>query len=125
MNPISMIGAFIVTLSLLSYGIGSISVQRFKMVSPSVLWFLTTGVILDITAIIFMTIGTQQSSISLHAILGFSALLGMLVEVILIWRIYIKRKLYTRIGKKLLAYSRVAISWWIIAYITGNLLVIV
>jgi len=126
MNPISMIGAFIVTLALLSYGIGSISVQRFKMVSPGVLWFLTAGVILNITAIICMIIGLDNSStFNLHVYLGLSALLAMFVEVILIWRIYLKKKLYADINEKLHAYSRVAISWWIIAYLTGSLFVIV
>jgi hypothetical protein len=125
MNPISMIGAFIVTLSLLSYGIGSISILRFKVVSPMVLLFLSMGVIFDIIAITFMTIGSGEASFSLHTFLGFSALLVMLVEVILIWRIYLKEKLYAEIGVKILAYSRLAISWWIIAYITGSLLVIV
>ena len=125
MNPITITGAFIVTLSLLSYGIGSISVLRFKMVSPNVLWFLTAGLILDIVAIICMSIGADTNSFSFHNFLGFSALLVMMLEVILIWRTYLKKKLYADIDEKLIAYSRIAISWWIIAYITGSLMVIV
>lgn len=120
-----MSGAFIVTLSLLSYGIGSISILRFKMVSPSVLWFLSIGVILDIAAIICMTIGAAPTAFSLHNFLGVSALLLMLVEVILIWRTYLRKKLYAVIDKKLIAYSRLAIGWWIVAYLTGSLLVII
>lgn len=124
MNPISMTGAFIVTLALLSYGIGSISLQRFKMVSPGVLWFLTLGVVLDITATIFMIIGSQNTPFTLHGFLGYSALLGMLIDVIFIWRVYSKDKLNATIGKKLQIYSRIAYGWWVIAYITGSLLVI-
>ena len=125
MNPISLIGAFIITIAFLLYGIGSISIQRFKMVSPGVLWFLNLGVILDITATVLMISGSQNGPFTLHGIVGYSALLAMLIEVILIWRIYIKKELYAEIDSKLRAYSKIAISWWIIAYITGNLLVIV
>jgi len=125
MNPISLIGAFVMTLALLSFGIGSISIQRFKMVSPSVLWFLSAGLILNVITAILMTTGAGNNLLSIHGILGYSSLLFMLIEAILIWRLYFIKKLYAEIGAKLRAYSRVAISWWIIAYITGTLLVIV
>ncbi len=125
MNPISLAGAFSMTIALLLYGIGSISVLNFKMVSPGVLWFLTTGVFLNITAILLMILGFHGVPFSLHMILGLSAFLGMLVEVVFIWRAYSKYKLHARISKKLCVYTRIAIGWWIIAYITGSLLVIV
>lgn len=124
MNPISMAGAFIVTLALLSYGIGSLSLQRFKTVSSLVLWFLTLGVVLDITATIFMIIGSQNTPFTLHGFLGYSALLAMLIDVIFIWRIYTKERLNATIGRKLQIYSRFAYGWWVVAYITGSLLVI-
>lgn len=125
MNPIILIGAFIVTLALLSYGIGSISIQRFKMVTPGVLWFLTAGVILDLAAIICMIIGTKNNIFTFHFILGSVALLVMLADVILIWRLYVKKKLYADVDEKLHAFSKVAISFWIFAYLAGSLMVIV
>lgn len=125
MNPISLLGAFIATLALLSYGIGSISVLRFKMVSPGVLWFLTLGIILNISATICMTLGSDDSSFNIHVYIGFSAFLVMFVNVILIWLLYLKKKMYAEINEKLHAFSRVAIIFWIIAYLTGSLLVIV
>ena len=112
------------TLALLSYGIGSISIQRFKMVSPSVLWFFSAGIILNVITTVLMTTVTRNNLFSIHGILGYSSLLFMLIEVILIWRLYFIKKLYAEIGAKLRAYSGVAISWWIIAYIKGSLLVI-
>jgi hypothetical protein len=124
MSSISITGAFIITLSLLSYGIGSISLQRFKMVSPGVLWFLTMGVVLDIVATIFMIVGSQNTPFTLHGFLGYSALLIMLIDVILIWRIYLNEEINAFVGKKLLFYSKIAYSWWIVAYLTGSMLVI-
>lgn len=124
MNSITLIGAIIITIAFLLYGIGNISIQRFKMVSPGVLWFLSLGILLDMVATVFLIAGSPNHLFSVRGIVRYSALLVMLVEVILIWQLYITRKTNAAIGEKLRAYSRVAISWWIIAYITGNLMVI-
>ena len=124
MNPISMTGAFVVTLALLSYGIGSISLQRFKIISPGVLIFLTAGIILDISATVLMIIGSQNTPFTFHGFLGYSALLVMLTDVILIWRHYMRTGINDFVGKKLLMFSKLAYGWWVIAYITGSMLVI-
>lgn len=124
MNPISITGAFIITIALLSYGIGSISLQRFKMLSPGVLWFLSIGVILDITATIFMIIGSKNILFTLHGCIGLSALLAMLIDLILIWRVYSKEGFNVFVSKKLQLYSKFAFGWWVIAYIIGSILVI-
>ena len=125
MNSVSMTGAFIVTLALLSYGIGSISLQRFKKISKGVLWFLSLGVVLDITATIFMIVGSQNTPFTLHGFLGYSALLSMLTDLFLILRVYRREGLNCIISKKLHLYSRIAYGWWVIAYITGSLMVII
>lgn len=124
MNPISITGAFIITIALLSYGIGSISLQRFKMVSPGVLLFLTAGVILDIAGTILMIVGSKNTPFTLHGCIGYSALLAMLTDLILIWLVYSKKGLNTFVSKYLYLYSKIAYGWWVIAYITGSLLVI-
>lgn len=124
MNPISMIGAFIVTFALLSYGVGSVTLQRFKIVSRVVLLFLTLGIILDVAATICMIIGSTNTPFTFHGLLGYSALLVMLIDVVLVWRIYIKNKKDAKVEKSLLLYSKIAYGWWVIAYITGSLMVI-
>ena len=124
MNTVSIAGAFIITLSLLSYGIGSITLQRFKMVSPGVLWFLTLGVTLDIIATAFMIVGSQNTPFTLHGFLGYSALVAMLADTILVWQLYLKEDINDFIGKKLRVFSKFAYLWWVIAYITGSILVI-
>jgi len=124
MNPLSIIGAFIITLALLSYGVGSISVQRFKLVTPSVLIFLTLGVILDFTAIGFMIIGSRKDPFSFHGLLGYSAMLTMVLDTFFIWRFYLKNGFDVEISKNIVTYSKFAYSWWVIAYLTGSLLVI-
>jgi len=124
MNPLAIIGAFIITLALLSYGIGSISVQRFKLVTPAVLVFLTLGIILDFTAVGFMIIGSTKGIFTLHGILGYSAILTMLLDTFFIWRFYLKNGFDVEISKNIVTFSKYAYSWWVIAYLTGSLLVI-
>lgn len=124
MNILSIIGAFIITLALLSYGIGSISVQRFKTVTPGAVLFISFGVVLDIIAVVFMISGSRNTPFSLHGFLGYSAILTMVVDLFFIWRSYRKNGWDSVISKPLITYSKIAYAWWIIAYITGSLLVI-
>jgi hypothetical protein len=124
MNPLSIAGAFIITLALLSYGIGSIAVQRFKIVTPGVLIFLSLGVLLDFVAVTFMIIGSTKGVFTPHGILGYTATLTMVIDLFLIWRFYFENGFDTTIRKSLLTYSKFAYAWWVIVYITGSVLVI-
>ena len=99
MNPISMIGAFVVTMALISYGVGSFSLQRFKKIKKTVLWFLSVGIILDIIATICMIIGSTNSPFTVHGFLGYSALLVMAIDIILVWRLYNGNGLNVKIKK--------------------------
>lgn len=124
MNPLAIVGAFIITLSLLSYGIGCIAVMRFKIITPGVLIFLTLGVLLDIVAVTFMIIGSSKGAFTPHGILGYSAMLTMIINLILIWRSYFRIGFDSIISNSVIVYSKYAYAWWLIAYITGSLLVI-
>ena len=123
MNQLSIIGAVIVTLALISYAIAIISEQRSSIISKKVLFFLTFGVILDITATLFMILGSTNSPFTFHGFIGYSALAAMLIDCILIWRAVNHKGLNSSTPRKLHIYSRYAFVWWIIAYITGSLLV--
>ncbi len=124
MNSLSIIGAFIITLALLSYGIGSIAVQRFKIVTPGVLIFLTLGVLLDFIAVTLMILGSNKGAFTPHGILGYTAMLSMIINLFLIYQWYFKNGFDSIISKSILVYTKIAYGWWLIAYITGSLLVI-
>jgi len=124
MSHYSMIGAGIVIFALLSYSLSIITEQRKRLVTPFVLRFLTIGIVLDVTATIFMIIGSKSSAFTLHGILGYSSLAGMLIDTILIWRFYLGSTPETLVPAKLHMYSRLAYGWWVIAFITGLMLVI-
>jgi hypothetical protein len=124
MNFLAVVGAFIITLSLLSYGIGSIAVVRFKIVTPGILVFLTLGVILDFVAVRMMFMNSENSLFSLHGILGYSAMLSMLINMVLVWRCYFERGLDSVISNPIIVYTKIAYAWWLIVYLTGSILVI-
>jgi hypothetical protein len=123
MKTASIIGSMIVTLALVFYSIGFAKESKAKLISSGVLFFYTMGVSLDITATIFMIIGSSKGLVTIHGMIGYSSLLGMLVDTILLWRYNIRYGAGQLVSKSLHFYSRISFIWWIIAYITGGLLV--
>ena len=119
-----MIGSLIVLFALVFYSIGIFTEQKHKRVIPRVLTFLTLGIIFDITATAFMIAGSSKGLLTLHGIIGYSSLLGMLIENILIWRIRLKNGPGVVVPDGIHSYSRYAYIWWVTAFITGGLLVI-
>jgi hypothetical protein len=122
MNTLSIIGATIVTLALISYSIGIITEQVRKKIIPRVLIFITLGVVLDITATAFMILGSKNSPFTAHGFIGYSALFLMLIELVRIWRAYNKLGMGADVPKGVHLYSRYAYIWWVVAYITGSLI---
>jgi hypothetical protein len=119
----SILGSFVVTIALIFYSTGFSKERRKKLVTGRVLLFYTIGVSLDITATILMIIGSSKGMITPHGLIGYSSLLGMLTDTILLWRHNLKHGPLTEVTRGLHIYSGVAFTWWIVAYITGGLLV--
>jgi len=122
MNTLSITGATIVTLALISYSIGIITEQVKKKIIPRVLIFITLGVVLDVTATVFMILGSTNSPFTIHGFIGYSALFLMLIELVRIWQAYNKLGMGADVPKGVHLYSRYAYIWWVVAYITGSLI---
>lgn len=122
MNPLSVTGAIIVTLALVSYGIGIISEQVRRQIIHRVIIFITLGVALDVTATVCMILGSQNDPFTLHGSIGYSALFIMLIELVWIWRVYRRNGIKADVPRGLHIFSRVAYIWWVVAYITGSLI---
>ena len=125
MKTASMIGSMVVTIALVFYSTGYINEKRKQLVTSQVLFFYTVGVALDISATTFMIIGSSRGVITLHGFIGYSSLLGMLTDTFLLWRHYLREGPEKNVRRPLQLYSRIAYTWWIVAYITGGLLVAV
>ena len=121
LNISILTGTITVTAALLSYSIAVITEQIKKKITKVVLIFLTLGITLDIIATSFMIYGSSNSAFTLHGILGYSALLAMVIDTYLIWKNYLK--FGEKISNSIHRYSLLAYIWWVIAFITGGLLV--
>jgi hypothetical protein len=125
MNKLLMIGSAIVFFALAFYSIGIYAEQKHKKVINRVLTFLTMGIIFDIIATAFMIAGSSKGLFTIHGIIGYSSLLGMLIDNILIWKIWLKKGTGSDVPDAVHLYSRYAYIWWVIAFITGGLLVLI
>jgi hypothetical protein len=123
MKPLAIFAASVVTLAFISYSIAILTEQRKKLVINRVLIFLSMGVVLDISATIMMIIVSENSPFTIHGILGYSSLTLMLIDAVLLWRFRIRKGSGAIVSRGVHLYSRVAYIWWITAYITGTMLV--
>lgn len=123
MNRLVMVGTFVVFLALTFYSIGIFTEQKHRKVLRRVITFLTMGIIADIIATAFMIAGSSKGLFTLHGIIGYSALVAMLIDNIFIWRLQIKSGFGAEVPDAIHKYSLYAYIWWVIAFITGGLLV--
>ncbi len=125
MNATLLWGTRIVILALCAYSVAVFFEQRTHLVIGRVRFFLTLGISLDILATALMISGSSNSPFSLHGFLGYSSLLGMLVDAGLIWRHFLRQGSASPIPQGLHLYTRLAYLWWVAAFITGALLVLI
>jgi uncharacterized repeat protein (TIGR03987 family) len=120
-NTMLFFAVIIVTFAMLFYSIAVIAEQRTSVVSRVILLFLTAGVFCDVTATILMIIGSRNTPVTIHGVLGYTALIAMLSDTVIIWRYWINSKGSFRMLRQFHLYTRIAYIWWITAYIAGAL----
>lgn len=123
MKPILIAGTTIVNLALIAYSIGVFKQRKAKMLNKSVLTFLSLGVIFDITATICMVLGSSKGGLSLHGFIGYSSLLGMLIDIYFSYRKVAQNGIGVELSQKFNRNTTVAYLYWVAAYITGALIV--
>ena len=122
MSPVLIAGTIIVNLALVFYTIGIFAEQRSRRVTSRVVFFLTAGVVFDLVATGCMLMGSSRGPFTAHGLLGFSSLAAMLLETRLAWR-HRRRLGDAEVPTWLHRYSRLAYGWWVVAYVTGAVLV--
>lgn len=123
MKPLAMLAATVVTIALISYSIAIITEQKKRKVINRVLVFLTLGVLLDMSSTALMIAVSENSPFTLHGIMGYSSLTMMIIDAVLLWRFRIRKGKEESVVRPVHLYSRIAYIWWITAYITGSLMV--
>ncbi len=121
MNSGLMQAVVVVTCALIFYSAGVINEQRKGMLDKRILFYLTVGVTLDISATALMIINSSNIPITFHGLLGYSALLVMLIDAVLIWKHWLKNKTGA-VPHRLHMYTRFAYGWWVVAYIAGAII---
>lgn len=124
MNPISVIGAFIMTLAFLAYGIGSVTLERFRIVGNIVLIFMSLGILFEIAAISLMIIGSQTGGNPIHVWTGTISFFLFVVNTAWVWLIYLRKGIDAGVGKPLVNYTKTAFFIWVVAYLAGIVLLI-
>ena len=123
MNCLIIIALIVVTFALVSYSVAVITEQRKSTVTKLTLFFLTAGVALDISSTALMIAGSTNIPLTFHGIIGYTALLGMLIDAILVWRHWIKSG-SSKMPRSLHLYTRTAYIWWVAVYIIGTIIYI-
>lgn len=124
MKTVLIFATVIVNFALIFYSIAIITEQFRHSLSGRILGFVSAGLAFDLTSTVLMIIGSENPPFTLHGILGYSSLTGMLVDAFLLWRLRIRRGRGSAVPAALHLYTRVAYIWWIMAYLTGVLIVI-
>lgn len=123
MNHTLMLGSIVVTVALVVYALGVLTEQFKQIVNRVVILFISVGFLLDLTATVLMILGSRNGPITLHGIIGYSALTAMLIEVVCLWRHWLKNGQRAMQPTRFLhLYTRFAYAWWVIAYIAGGML---
>ncbi len=124
MNIYIRIGSTVVLLALVFYTLGFVNERKIKTAGKTVLLFYTLGLVMDVTATGLMIKGATHL-FSIHGLIGYTSLTGMIVEVISLWRFKIKKGMQQYFPQWLHRLSVYTYSWWIIAFVTGLVLVMV
>lgn len=124
MKTILIFATTIVNLALIFYSIAIITEQVKHKISSRVLTFLSVGLTFDITSTVLMIMGSENPAFTIHGFVGYSSLTGMLIDAILLWRLRLRKGPDCEVPMGLHWYTRLAYIWWILAYITGALIVL-
>ena len=122
MKEVTIVGIIFVQVALILYTIFIILESKRQKTTKSVLIFITLAVLFDIAATTCMMIGTTRTYFTFHGIMGYIGLLLMIIDAVLLWKYKIKQGAEVLISKSLNLFSRIAYTWWVIAFMTGVLI---
>jgi hypothetical protein len=117
-----MTAVLTVTLALTLYTIGTLKQQRTRRSTAAVRGWLSVGVVFDVAATALMIAASKSIAPTLHGVIGYSALALMIADTTLLWR-HARARGEAEVSKGLHLFSRAAYGYWVLAYLTGGLLV--
>ena len=110
------------TLALALYTAANLKERRSHRATAGVLGFFSVALFFDVTATLLMILASRGQGVTMHGVLGYSALAFMLVDVSLLWR-HRRRHGEAPVPKGLHVYSGISYLYWVVAYFAGAALV--
>ncbi|RIJ50755.1 hypothetical protein D1614_02165 [Maribellus luteus] len=124
MDPIILVISFIMTLAFLSFGVGTVTLERFRIIGTLVLVFLSMGFLFNATALLVMILFFPSSLFSTNGLIMFSSFTIMLVDTVWAWGRYLKNGIDSRVSLALVRYTQIAFFVWVINFLWGIVLLI-
>jgi hypothetical protein len=122
MNLYLSLGVAFTTVALGCYSLFYWRNRKLDAVSKGACLVQTTGLEFDIAGTVLMILGSRNIPLTVHGVIGYSALAAMLVKTVLVWR----RALgggangpSARIAAER-KYGTIAYAWWVLAYVAGG-----
>lgn len=122
LNPFLIAGIILVNLALVLYAAGLVLELRRGRINRTLVALFASGVAADISATALMIIGSHRIPITLHGVLGYTALLGMIANLVMIVS-FLRTKDGCVLPRRIRIVSSCCFAWWVIVYIAGALLV--
>jgi len=119
-----IVGVVFIHIALVLYSIFIYKESKYKLATKGVVGFITAAVIFDISATICMMIGTVEKYFTLHGILGYTAVVVMIIDAIFIWKHKIRYGAEVPFSDTLNRNSRLGYILWLFAFGTGEILAI-
>ncbi len=123
MDPLLLVGTRIVIVALNAYSVAGYLLYKKKLAANIVLFFQSKVLYFDIAATALKILGSTNTPFSVHGFLGYSALVGMVIETILLWRFRMQKGKEYPVSLRFHLYSKLALFWWVTAFVVGALLV--
>ena len=125
MSTIIITGVIFIHIALVLYTIFIIKEHKHRRATKGVLGFITAAVIFDITATGCMMIGTVEEYFTLHGILGYTALVVVMVtDAIFIWKHKLNFGSEMPFSKALNRNSKLGYVLWLLAFFTGEMVAV-
>lgn len=124
MDPVILVISLIMTLAFLAFGVGSVTLERFKIIGTLVLVSFSLGFLFNATAILLMIILLPDSLLSTNGLIMFCSFSIMLVDTIWAWAVYLKRGIDSRVSRAMVLYTKIAFLVWVLNYLWGIVLLI-
>ena len=120
-----VVGVIFIHIALVLYSIFIYKEKKYKRATNGVVGFITAAVTFDVVATVCMMIGSVETYFTLHGILGYAAVVVMIIDAIFIWKHRNKHGSEIPFSDTLNRNSKLGYILWLVAFGTGELLAVI